>query len=78
MTDLESPLEPSTQEKFKKCSLNPNILSMGLFVKFPETIEAGKEYDVVLRQKKCSLDSRASSANANVIEDPDFASMYIF
>ena len=50
---------------------------MGLGVKFPESVESGKEYEVVIRERKSALEKNAGSANATVLEDPALASMLL-
>jgi len=77
MAALADSTKSSTLSKLKEFSINPNVLSMGLGVKFPESVESGKEYEVVIRERKSALEKNAGSANATVLEDPALASMLL-
>lgn len=74
MTDLLNPENPRVIRNFRQFGLNTNVLALGLAVKLPPKMEEGKQYDVVLRQKPCALDSKGGSENYMPVEDESLLS----
>lgn len=74
MADLLSADNPQTVSKFKQLGLPTNLLTLGFGVKFPDEIEPGKKYDVVLRERPSALDKKDGGTNAVFAEDEGFSS----